>query len=197
MLAPWSCSKSYVIATSIMEGELGERWPYNIILLVFGHKLNLCIQCWFGLWSDLTFSFQYIPQNDSIHWFQCLFFHFSHIKNLTKLVEFTLRKFKKSKFYQLLCWKIAKFCFKNTICLSRKTTKLITITCKKCSWFLKVGLNFSPFFYLSKIHMLTPSYVMLKLFGVERCVFVVMVENTIRWNVWIITIVVYIGYRWI
>jgi len=32
MLAPISCSKSYVIATSIMEGKLGERWPYNIIL---------------------------------------------------------------------------------------------------------------------------------------------------------------------
>lgn len=44
--------------------------------------------------------------------------------------------------------------------MSRKITKLITITCKKCSQFLKVGLNFSLFFYLSKIHMLTPSYVM-------------------------------------
>jgi hypothetical protein len=32
LLTPRSCSKSCVIATSFMEGELGERWPYNIIL---------------------------------------------------------------------------------------------------------------------------------------------------------------------
>lgn len=94
---------------------------------------------------------------------------------------------KKSKFYQFLCWKIAKFCFKNTNWLSRKIAKLITITCKKCSWFLRVGLNFSPYFYFSKLHMLTPSYVMfpwlMKYWLEEKKLFFFAVMESIK-DVW-------------